>query len=89
MEKTLKETTRQQTAVMETAWLEAFPRVLLQDSTQMQLHEKLSAEFKGSGGNASTASIKQAFKLNIKRKYFKVILRNGVIFQLDIYARLL
>jgi hypothetical protein len=53
LEKTLKETTRQQTA-----WLEAFPRVLLQDSTQMHIHEKLSAEFKGSGGNASTASIK-------------------------------
>lgn len=68
LEKTLKETTRQQTAVMETAWLAAFPRVLLQDSTQMQLHEKLSAKFKGSGGNASTASIKIDYSYDVKNE---------------------
>ena len=68
LEKTLKETTRQQTAVMETVWLAAFPRVLLQDSTQMQLHEKLSAEFKGSGGNASTASIKIDYSYDVKNE---------------------
>jgi hypothetical protein len=68
LEKTLKETTRQQTAMMETAWLEAFPRVLLQDSTQMQIHEKLTAEFKGSGGNASTASIKIDYSYDVKNE---------------------
>jgi hypothetical protein len=68
LEKTLKETTRQQTEVMETAWLAAFPRVLLQDSTQMQIHEKLSAEFKGSGGNASTASIKIDYSYDVKNE---------------------
>lgn len=68
LEKTLKETTRQQTAVMETDWLESFPRVLLQDSTQMQIHEKLTAEFKGSGGNASTASIKIDYSYDVKNE---------------------
>ena len=68
LEKTLKETTRQQTAVMETTWLKAFPRVLLQDSTQMQIHEKLAAEFKGSGGNASTANIKIDYSYDVKNE---------------------
>ena len=53
--RTLKETARQPLAALEgTAWLAAFPRVLLQDSTQMQIHEKMADDFKGSGGNAST-----------------------------------
>lgn len=53
---------------METDWLESFPRVLLQDSTQMQIHEKLTAEFKGSGGNASTASIKIDYSYDVKNE---------------------
>jgi len=41
LERSLKETTRQQTVAMETAWLEPLPQVLLEDSTQLQIHEKL------------------------------------------------
>ncbi len=40
LERTLKETTRQQSAAIEAAWLQPFVRVLLQDSTQLQIHEK-------------------------------------------------
>ena len=35
LERTLRETTRQQTATMEAAWLEPFPRVLLQDTVNL------------------------------------------------------
>lgn len=38
--------------------LSCFNRVLIEDSTQAQLHEKLSPYFKGSGGGASQSSIK-------------------------------
>ena len=58
LKKTLKETTRPQLATMETAWLKPFSRVLLQDSTQIQIHEKMADAFKGSGGNASAAYVK-------------------------------
>ncbi|MFI3199077.1 MAG: hypothetical protein QX196_12245 [Methylococcaceae bacterium] len=50
LERTLKETTRDHRATMETAWFNPFSRVLLQDSTQIQVHEKMIDEFKGSGG---------------------------------------
>ena len=33
LERSIKETTSQQTATIKTAWLEPFPRVLLEDST--------------------------------------------------------
>jgi hypothetical protein len=33
-------------------------RVLLEDSTQCRLHEKLAEDFKGSGGSASTSALK-------------------------------
>lgn len=38
--------------------LTPFARVLLEDSTQCSLHEKLAEEFKGSGGSASTSALK-------------------------------
>jgi len=38
--------------------LAPFGRVLLEDSTQCRLHEKLAATFKGSGGSASPAAVK-------------------------------
>ena len=47
LERSLKETTRQQTAAMTMAWLEPFLRVLLQDSTQLKIHEKMADAFKG------------------------------------------
>ena len=38
--------------------LAPFGRVLLEDSTQCSLHEKLAATFKGSGGSASPSAVK-------------------------------
>ena len=38
--------------------LAPFGRVLLEDSTQCRLHEKLAEAFKGSGGSASTSALK-------------------------------
>ena len=66
LERTLRETTRQQTATMEAAWLEPFPRVLLQDSTYLQIHEKMAGAFKGSGGNASAAGVKVDYSYDVK-----------------------
>ncbi len=66
LERTLRETTRQQTATMEAAWLEPFPRVLLQDSTYLQIHEKMADAFKGSGGNASAAGVKVDYSYDVK-----------------------
>jgi hypothetical protein len=58
LEKTLQETTRPQTVAMEAAWLAPFPRVLMQDSNYLQIHEKMADAFKGSGGNASATGVK-------------------------------
>ena len=66
LERTLKETTCQQTAAMKTTWLEPFTRVLLQDSTQLQIHEKMADQFKGSGGNASAACVKVDYSYDVK-----------------------
>ncbi|SJM94896.1 conserved hypothetical protein [Crenothrix polyspora] len=66
MEKTLKETTQQPLATIETTWLAPFPRVLLQDSTQIQLNEELADHFKGSSGNASAAAIKVDYSYDVK-----------------------
>ncbi len=41
--------------------LSCFNRLLIEDSTQFQLHEKLSPYFKGCGGSSSKASIKIDF----------------------------
>ena len=38
--------------------LAPFGRVLLEDSTQCRLHAKLAEDFKGSGGSASTSTVK-------------------------------
>jgi hypothetical protein len=38
--------------------LAPFARVLLEDSTQCRLHEKLAEDFKGSGGSASSSALK-------------------------------
>ncbi len=66
LERSLKETTRQQTATIETAWLAPFPRVLLEDSTYIQIHEKMADTFKGSGGNASAAGVKVNYSYDVK-----------------------
>jgi hypothetical protein len=46
--------------------LSHFGRVLLEDSTQCSLHEKLAKEFKGSGGSASQSSVKIDLTFDIK-----------------------
>ncbi len=66
LERSLKETTRQQTATIETTWLEPFPQVLLEDSTYIQIHEKIADTFKGSGGNASAAGVKVDYSYDVK-----------------------
>ena len=66
LERSLKETSRQQSAAMKTVWLEPFLRVLLQDSTQLQIHEKMADAFKGSGGNASAACVKVDYSYDVK-----------------------
>ena len=78
LEKTLRETTRQQTATIETAWLAPFPRVLLQDSTYLQIHEKMADAFKGSGGNASAAGVKVDYSYDVKsEKAEHIAIRQG------------
>ena len=68
LEKTLKETSQQSTAAINATWLNAFSRVLLQDSTQIQVHEKMAGKFKGSGGNASAACVKIDFCYDVKNE---------------------
>lgn len=78
LERTLKETTRQQSATIDTAWLKPFSRVLLQDSTQMPINEKLAGPFKGSGGNASAACVKVDYSYDVKHeKAEHIAIRQG------------
>jgi hypothetical protein len=78
LERTLKEMTRQQSAAMEAAWLEPFPRVLLEDSTYLQIHEKMADAFKGSGGNASAAGVKVDYSYDVKsEKAEHIAIRQG------------
>ena len=78
LESTLRETTRQQTATIETAWLAPFPRVLLQDSTYLQTHEKMADAFKGNGGNASAAGVKVYYSYDVKsEKAEHIAIRQG------------
>ena len=79
MEKTLNETTQKATAAIHSDWLAPFQRVLLQDSTQIQIHEKMASQFKGSGGNASTACVKVDYCYDVKSETTEnVTLRQGV-----------
>lgn len=57
--KALKEMIRKDlTSLSELQNLSGFNRILIEDSTRAELHEKLSPYFKGSGGVASKASVK-------------------------------
>lgn len=57
--KVLKDTIRKNLiGLSELQNLSGFNRVLIEDSTRAELHEKLSPYFKGSGGVASKASVK-------------------------------
>ena len=78
LEKTLKETSLPQSATVEAALLKPFSRVLLQDSTQIQIDEKLADEFKGSGGSASAASVKIDYSYDVKHeKAEHITIRQG------------
>lgn len=50
--------TKDLTGLTELQHLSGFNRILIEDSTRAELHEKLSPYFKGSGGVASKASVK-------------------------------
>lgn len=78
LDKTLRETAGASLVTTEAAWLAPFTRVLLQDSTQIELNETLSEAFKGSGGNASTASVKIDVSVDIKaEKTEHIAIRHG------------
>lgn len=60
--KALKEMVRKDLAgLSDLQNLSGFNRILIEDSTRAELHEKLSPYFKGSGGAASKASVKIDF----------------------------
>lgn len=60
--KVIKEIVKQDfDTVLDLENLHGFNRVLIEDSTRAELHEKLSPYFKGSGGVASQASVKINF----------------------------
>ncbi|MCP4878044.1 MAG: IS4 family transposase [Gammaproteobacteria bacterium] len=48
--------------------LSSFGRVLLEDSTSVELHEKLADEFKGSGGSASKSALKIDYVFDVKNE---------------------
>ncbi len=78
LEKTLQATSQEHLALMKSTWLEPFPRVLLQDSTSIELNEMLANDFKGCGGNASKAGIKIDYSYNVKsEKTEHIALRQG------------
>ncbi len=66
LEDTLKECMNASTAHVAPKLLESFNHVYLEDSTQIELNEKLAKEFKGSGGSASKSSIKIDLIYDIK-----------------------
>ena len=45
-------------SLLDSSLLSPFKRIFVEDSTQIQLHPKLSKEFAGSGGSASSAAVK-------------------------------
>ena len=55
-----------------------FNRVLILDSTSIELPEELSESFKGHGGGASTSSIKIQFCYDLKLGKFFYLIQEGV-----------
>lgn len=62
----LRETLEPVCATLPAALLAPFGRVLLEDSTQCRLHEKLAETFQGSGGSASTSTVNIAVMYDLK-----------------------
>jgi len=78
LERTLQELSLDHRATVETAWLVPFRRVLLQDSTYIEVNETLAGDFKGSGGNASKAGVKIDYSYDVKsEKAEHIALRQG------------
>jgi hypothetical protein len=76
--KVLRETVGSPLTTQETEWLAPFQRVLLQDSTQIEVNEALTEAFRGSGGCASTASAKIDFSYDVKNEQAEhIALRQG------------
>ena len=76
--KALRETVGLPLAAREAEWLAPFHRVLLQDSTQIEVNEALTEAFRGSGGCASTASAKIDFSYDVKNAQAEhIALRHG------------
>jgi hypothetical protein len=69
LEKTLKETAQSSPVTREAAWLNPFPRVLLQDSTQLQIHEKMPMRLKAAAATPAPQASKSitASTSNMKR----------------------
>ena len=66
--------------VIPTHLLTTFSKILIQDSTQCDLNQKLANAFKGSGGRASKSSLKLDVVYDFKIKKFESItLHNGSI----------
>jgi len=58
--------------------LSSFDRVLIEDSTQCTLNEKLAEEFKGSGGSASKSAVKIDLIYELKQNaILKIIITKG------------
>lgn len=74
LQRALAENLKPTEAALDSGLLAPFGRVLLQDSTQGQLHEKLADEFKGSGGSASAASVKIDLTYDVKRQVIHQLL---------------
>ena len=77
-ENTLKKTLHAKKTALESQLLEPFARVLLEDSTSIQLNEKLADEFKGCGGKASRAGVKIDYSFDIKNlSAVQIAIRQG------------
>lgn len=67
----LKEIVRKETAILsDLPTLSKFNRVLIEDSTQAELHETLSSHFRGAGGSASKAALKLDYIFDYKSEKF-------------------
>ena len=90
--KVLRETAGSPLTTQQAEWLTPFHRVLLQDSTQIEVNEALTETFRGSGGYASSASVKIDLSYDVKNEQAEhIAFRHGTDsdqgFAYDIVAR--
>lgn len=79
--KVLKEVmSKEKTALLDLPNLSKFNRVLIEDSTKAELHEKLSPYFEGTGGVASKASVKLDYIFDyLSEKFVDIDFFSGTI----------